>query len=114
MSVLVQSTSQLGVFLAIASLFVVPGCNNVDLVTREGTHVRAIALMVEEYRQSYGHYPGRLEDAKDFFADAQFVDAWGHPLHYESSGPSFSVVSAGPDSVFGTGDDISRSERDQL
>jgi len=109
---LVQRATQLVLSLVLATLFLVPGCNKADLVMRESAHVRAIGLMVEGYRQGYGHYPGRLEDAKDFYADAQFVDSWGRPLQYESSSTSYSVVSAGPDGVFGTGDDISCSERD--
>ncbi len=108
---LVQRLTQLALFSVITSLFFVPGCNKADLVMRESTHVRAIALMVEEYRQSYGEYPDRLEDAKDFYADAQFVDSWGRHLQYESSSTGYSVVSAGPDGVFGTSDDISCPQR---
>jgi general secretion pathway protein G len=35
-----------------------------------------------------------------------FVDAWGRPLDYTVNGKTFRVRSAGPDGVFGTGDDI--------
>jgi hypothetical protein len=70
--------------------------------------------MVEDYRQSHGKYPERVADAKHFDPDAEFEDTWGTPLRHTSDGTTYSVTSAGPDGMFGSPDDIAKTERDAL
>lgn len=42
----------------------------------------------------------------------QAEDAWGNTMSYSSDGRTYSVVSAGPDGVSGTGDDLSLRDGD--
>ena len=82
------------------------GCVNADAPEHEKNRLRAIGLMVEDYRQSRGSYPPTLESARDFAPDVSFVDSWGTSVEYDSDGKRFSVTSAGPDRTFGTSDDL--------
>lgn len=101
-------------FVALCLSPTLVGCKEADLARRETTHVRAIGLMVEDYRQSHGNYPERMADARDFYPDVEFEDTWGTPLRYTSDRATYSVTSAGPDGRFGSPDDITKTERDAL
>lgn len=95
-------------------LFCVFGCVKKDYEWAERTKLRSIGLTTETFRQSYGRYPDKLEELTKLDSNIHSftVDEWGTPVRYTVSGDSFTVRSAGPDSKFGTTDDIIVSKED--
>jgi len=91
----------------------------------DGTPRAAEAMIVyvgfafETYRAHCGKYPSSLaalfakpagvsDDWRGPYLEghAPVLDPWGREFHYASDGASFKLVSAGPDGVIGTTDDI--------
>jgi type II secretion system (T2SS) protein G len=65
------------------------------------------------YRQRNGSLPNATDVVKltdilhpQYMTELVRLDAWGHPIQYESTGADFHVMSAGPDGRFGTPDDV--------
>lgn len=84
-----------------------------------------IAMAIDTFRLEMGRYPKDLSELIEKPADAQdarkwngpyvksaenLVDAWGHPLEYESPGQvneaTYDLWSVGPDGESGTDDDL--------
>jgi type II secretory pathway pseudopilin PulG len=84
---------------------------------------------LESYKAEHGDYPSSTEDGqvaklligdksrKGYFAPnagwinskGEFIDGWGTPLHFRrhtGGGGWIEIISAGPDKIFGTADDI--------
>lgn len=52
-----------------------------------------------------------LKEAKLLDASAAAKDPWGHPYRIECTSQAYRVLSAGPDEVWNTGDDLRSDER---
>jgi len=86
-----------------------PGCGEraVELA------VRHIATQAERYRALRRRPPAHLQELVDagYLAANQTTDPWGHPISYFTTARWFVVCSAGPDSDFGTQDDVCQEAR---
>ncbi|HEX7503184.1 MAG TPA: hypothetical protein VF451_07160 [Acidobacteriota bacterium] len=74
--------------------------------------MKQVEAAVDAYADENGDYPGDLEMlVPRFLPGVDFlIDPWGTRLRLErGETQNLSLVSAGPDRVFGTGDDIRRS-----
>ncbi len=74
--------------------------------------IKQVEAALDAYADETGDYPADLETlVPRFLPRADFlVDPWGTRLRLErSEQQNVSLVSAGPDRAFGTGDDIRRS-----
>ena len=72
-----------------------------------------LAAGVTNYRQRNGAFPVAADIVKltdilhpDYISELIRMDAWGHPIEYETAGTGFRLRSAGPDGVSGTQDDL--------
>ncbi|SMF00878.1 type II secretion system protein GspG [Pseudobacteriovorax antillogorgiicola] len=54
--------------------------------------------------------PGIKRWRGPYLNENQLLDPWGTPLSYEIEGNSFAIISAGPDTLAGTDDDINSQE----
>jgi hypothetical protein len=74
------------------------------------THVRLASLQVllERHRPGAGAFPESLEVLLPVAADRDALtrDGWGTPIRYRALTEDFELTSAGPDTIFGTGDDV--------
>jgi hypothetical protein len=72
------------------------------------TNLEALAREVLTFAAEGEGLPGALEDLRRVHPTAgSAADAWGRRIRYERlSDTDFRLTSAGPDGVFGTGDDI--------
>ncbi len=80
------------------------------------TSIGAIDQAIKAYKIRTDRLPKSLEDLtkginddEEGFLDANGLkDAWGNPFEYKVTGKKYTIVSAGPDGVFGTDDDLSK------
>lgn len=73
--------------------------------------MRQLRRLVSEHRGATGELPAELGDVLDLSLephDRQMAlsDAWGSPLRYSQDGDTLELLSAGPDQVIGTTDDL--------
>jgi len=79
--------------------------------------LRLLESAITTFRMSTGGYPVNLasllrDDGTPNWAgpylksDKEFADAWGTPFAYERKGNTYENISAGPDRIVGTPDDI--------
>lgn len=84
-------------------------------VAKQG--VAAIESAIDRYELDNGKLPDSLQNlmtkGNEINWDGPYLkkaeglkDPWGNEYQYSKSGNNYSVVSAGPDGSFGTGDDI--------
>jgi hypothetical protein len=95
----------LGVLVAAYLRWVVPlaRSGNVEI---EKEHMGCIAHALLESRNLHGTFPKTLWEIRTEDSPWQIHDRWKNPLKYETDGTTFLLVSAGPDRLFGTSDDI--------
>jgi hypothetical protein len=76
------------------------------------TNLEALAREVLTFAAEGEGLPGALEDLRRVHPTAgSAADAWGRRIRYEKlSDTAFRLTSAGPDGVFGTGDDIVKDD----
>jgi hypothetical protein len=70
-----------------------------------------ISAAVSKYFGDYNEYPQNLDMlVPKYLPSTNFIlDSWGNPFHLEGNNEqNLSLVSAGPDRVFATSDDIKR------
>ncbi len=67
---------------------------------RATEHIEELRLLIETYRIEHSVYP------RDLSGISNAKDPWGRPYVYRVSENTFSLRSAGPDGIEGTGDDI--------
>ena len=72
--------------------------------------VRAVAVGVVQYTLEHNECPGTRDDLVKSLGEWSLVDPWGTSIAYWCSDDAVNVMSAGPDRIFGTGDDLT-SER---
>jgi type II secretion system (T2SS) protein G len=65
---------------------------------------QALAMYALEHHRC----PGRADDliAGDYIRARNLIDPWGTPIAYSCSEDDLKAVSAGPDRIFGTADDV--------
>ena len=70
-----------------------------------------ISAAITAYFNDYNEYPETLEMLLPKYLPAanSIIDSWGNPLRLEKDGQqNLTLVSAGPDRIFATSDDIKR------
>lgn len=71
--------------------------------------IKQVCDALAKYRTDTGNYPSQTDGLSGMATNwlpATPIDAWGHPFRYRIVAGQPSVVSAGPDGVFDTKDDI--------
>jgi hypothetical protein len=68
--------------------------------------LKAIQHALEAFHEVHGQYPERLTDISDVLPEGwrrclgpRFLDEWGHPLVYRSTGSQYLLVSLGRDGL---------------
>ncbi len=64
--------------------------------------LRSLAQDIESKYLTEGEYPDSLQEVKGRVPE----DPWGHPIIYRKLDGGFELISAGPDGIEGTEDDI--------
>ena len=70
-----------------------------------------ISAAINTFFSDYNEYPENLDMlVPKYLPSANFIlDSWGNPFHLEKNDQqNLYLVSAGPDRIFATGDDIKR------
>lgn len=97
--------------IALFIIFPTPAysCYNKQLAQFHLTQAQISQLTeaVEMYKIDSGFYPTEVEIlVKKPFLKKIPLDAWNHPFFYQSNPDSFTIVSGGPDGIYGNKDDI--------
>jgi hypothetical protein len=67
---------------------------------------KALINGIDGYRAEMRHLPARLEELLPNHVRDLHADPWGHSYAYYRGEGGYAVVSAGPDGILGTGDDV--------
>lgn len=114
------------VVVAGAYLFVTtPLAVDTDRASRTRVAFSSASYAIAHYRLDRGQYPEALQDLlvrsvisgganSPYIPDrSELTDSWGNEIRYEKRTNAFALVSAGPDRIFGTPDDIVQEEVDR-
>ena len=74
-------------------------------------HINNISTAITTYFGDYNEYPENLDMLvpKYLAAKNSILDSWGNPFHLEKDErQNFYLLSAGPDRIFATSDDVRR------